>query len=59
MTKIVLVGSGQASISGHEGRAPRATRNPDERRLEAVREVDGEFHSLVRIMLDVDVDHHR
>jgi len=59
LLKVVFVGFGQPDVSGHEGRPQRATRNPDERRLEAVGQVDREFDSLVRIMLDIDVDHHR
>jgi hypothetical protein len=59
LSQVVLVGFGQPDISSHEGRPQRTTRKPDERGLEAVGQADREFDSLLRIMLDVDVDHHR
>ena len=59
LLQVVVVAFGQLDVSGHEGRPQRPTRNPDERRLEAVGQVDREFDSVFRIMLDIDVDHDR
>jgi len=57
--KVILVGFGQGDISGHEGRPQRTTRNPDESGLEPVGQADRQCNPPLRIVLDVDVHHHR
>jgi len=59
LLNVVLAGFGQSDVSGREGRPQRATRNADKGGLEAVGQTDRQFNPSLRIVLDVDVHHHR